>query len=148
MQAATSMAASAGGYPQQNLGTMPSLMHGPLGLAAGVQQPLLPGHFGLLQPPGQSQAPLHPMAGAPGGFAPAVPGLSQHDQPLILQPPIAPELPEATQREAGHNMDWAPGPLAVQDEAASDRPASPLSGAHLLDLNWLFGCERILRRNA
>ncbi len=145
MQAATSM--TAGGYPQQNLGTMPSLMHGPLGLAAGVQQPLPPGHFGLLQPPGQSQAPLHPMAGPPGGFALAVPGLSQHDQPLIVQPPIAPELPGARQGEAGHNTDWAPGPLAVQDEAASDRPASPMSGAHLLKLNWFFGCEQILRQN-
>ncbi len=136
---------ASGGYPQQNLGAMPSLMHGPLGLAAGVQQPLPPGHFGLLQPPGQSQAPLHPMAGPPGGFPPAV--LSQHDQPSILQPPIAPELPGARQGEAGHNMDWAPGPLAVQDEAASDRPASPMSGAHLMELNWLYGCELILRRN-
>ena len=74
---------AAGGYPQQNLGTMPSLMHGPLGSVAGVQQPIPSGHFGLLQPPGQFQAPLHPMAGAPGGFVPAVLGLSQHDQPLI-----------------------------------------------------------------
>ena len=138
---------AAGGYPQQNVGTMPSLMHGPLGLAAGVQQPLPPGHFGLLQPPGQSQAPLLPMVAAPGGFSPAVPGLSQHDQPLILQPPIAPELPGPGQGEAGHNMDWAPGPLAVQDEAASERPASPLSGAYLLKLNWLFGCQQISRRH-
>ncbi len=134
---------AAGGYPQQNLGTMPSLMHGPLGSVAGVQQPLPPGHFGLLQPPGQFQAPLHPMAGAPGGFVPAVLGLSQHDQPLILQPPIAPELLEARQGEAAYNIYRAPGSLAVQTEAVSDRPASPLLRAHLLDSYWVSGCEQL-----
>lgn len=124
MQAATSMAASGGGYPQQNFGAVPSLMHNSLGMAAGVQQPLLPGHFGLFQPPGQPQAPLHPVGMAPEASVPIMPGL-QNDQPLILQPPIVPEPP---QQEAGQNREWPPGAGQGQDEQDPSRPASPASG--------------------
>lgn len=124
------MAANPGAYPPPNFGAMPSLMHGALGLAAGVQQPLLPGHFGLLQPQGPSQQPLHPMEGVSEGFPLVMPGPSLTDHP-IMQPPI---VLEQAHQGAGQNAEWPPGalqgvPVQEQNEDGTNRSSPPPSGA-------------------
>ena len=119
MQAATSVAASAGGYPQQSFGAMPPLMHGPLGVAAGVQQLPLSGPFPLFQSQGPPQAPLHPVEMSPGRPPLAMSGLhpSGADQPFILQPPM---VLQQDQHEEGHTRAWPSralqgGPVPEQD---------------------------------
>lgn len=83
-----------------------------------MPQPLLPGHFGMLQPPGvsPSAALLQPSdstpLGAVGGTLPMMPGLNPHDQPFMLQPLV---MPQQAEQGPGQGREGPNGALLGQD---------------------------------
>ena len=107
-------AASSGSFPQQSYGIMPPYLQAPPGLGT-LPQALLPGHFGMLQPPGvsPSAALLQPQESnplGPGGSLPMLPGLS--DQPFMLQPLV---LPQQAEQGAGQSREGPHGAVLGQD---------------------------------
>ena len=123
-------AASSAGLPQQPYGNMPSYLQ-PLPGLGSLPQPLLPGHFGMLQPPGvgvsPSQALLQPLdSGAlTGGPLPMLPGVSSSEQPFILQPPF---VPQQAEHGAGQGREWPQSGLPAQDGASGPERGSLLPG--------------------
>lgn len=142
-------AASSAGFPQPPFGSLPPFMHPPPPGLGSLQQPLLPGQFGLLPPQGlhPSQVPLQPpeSSALTGGSLPTLPGLSPRDQPFILQPPVVPQQ--------GEGQDWVQHPESSQgvpmqgqdDASGPDRSSSQPSGVlfHMLDFRPRFRPERV-----
>ena len=123
-------AASSAGLPQQPYGNMPSYLQTLPGLGS-LPQPLLPGHFGMLQPPGvgvsPSQALLQPpdSSALTGGPLPLLPGVSSSDQPFILQPPF---VPQQAEHGVGQGREWPQSALQGQDGASGPERGSLLPG--------------------
>ena len=121
-------AGSSAGFPQQPYGNMP-YMQPPAGLGS-LPQPLLPGHFGMLQPHGvgvsPSQALMQPTdsSALTGGPLPLLPGVSSSDQPFVLPPFV----PQQAEHGAGQSREWPQSALQGQDGPSGPERGSLRAG--------------------
>ena len=146
-QQMASTAASSAGFPQAPFGGLPPFMHPPPPGLGSLQQPLLPGQFGLLQPQGlhPSQVPLQPpdSRALAGGSLPILPGLSPNDQSFILQPPVVPQ-----QAQQGEGQDrvcltgQGPTPKTGSDPQDRDHPPEASKGVSVQGQNDAAGPDR------
>lgn len=127
-------AASSAGLPQQSCGNVPAYLHPPQGLGS-LPQPLLPGHFGMMQPPGVGVSPSQALLQPPdsnaltGGPLPLLPGVSSSEQPFILQPPF---VPQQAEHGAGQGREWPQSVLQGQDGPSGPERGSLLPGGTAL----------------